>query len=72
MALNFTRSKDGIMRADVRITIRLSSEDIEEIKRAARKEKYHWRKWLTDACEGGLSRRITDSLDDEEINRCTD
>jgi hypothetical protein len=41
--MHFTPSKDGIERADVRVTLRLSRSELDEIKHAARQAKEPWR-----------------------------
>jgi len=52
--MRFTNSIDGIQRANVRITIRLSAEDLAEIKAEAIANKEEWRTWLKWQAESGV------------------
>ncbi len=43
MGLKFTPSSDGVDRASVRITIRLTADEIRELKRQAKEHGSDWR-----------------------------
>jgi len=66
MSLKYTNSKDGTPRANLRVTIRLDAEEIDEIKRLARLKKYPWRTWLRNVCTDGLYSAIVRHQDEEK------
>lgn len=61
--MKFTKSKDGSMRTNVRITLRFTKEEIEEIKILAKKDgNTPWRIWLENYAALGIEEART--LDD--------
>ena len=52
--MKFTQSVDGVKRADVRVTLRLSRDNIAVIKARAQQDNVPWRDWLKDAAEEGV------------------
>jgi predicted DNA binding CopG/RHH family protein len=58
VTLRFTQSKDGTPRANVRVTLRLTAEEVAEIKRRAGDEGCPWREWLQQECENGFYRAL--------------
>lgn len=62
--MRFTPSKDGKERADVRITFRLSRDELAAIQEAAKADDTPWREWLMDAAEDGIWRAVTGYAND--------
>jgi len=52
--MKLTLSVDGQKRANVRITLRFSEEEIKDIKSIAEKYNTTWRKWLSSHAALGI------------------
>lgn len=67
MSLKFTTSQDGIERATVLVPLRISREDLKDIKRAVKKEEGEtWREWLASHAALGVEEGLMTNDGDME------
>lgn len=60
MSRKFTKSRDGVERATVVIRLRLSREELEDIKNMAAKEGDTVREWLENHAALGIEEGLLD------------
>lgn len=54
MSLKFTCSQDGVERVTVLVPVRLSREDLADVKEKAKIDGETWREWLTTHANLGI------------------
>lgn len=64
--MQFTPSQDGKERATIRISLRLSREELEEIKEAAKTDGENWREWMENKAALAIETALVDGGDEYE------
>lgn len=63
----FTPSRDGVERANIRVELRLTAEEIAEFKTIANDEDQTLRSWLRDCIWEGIHRARDGRREDQQI-----